>query len=116
MEPPEFFIAAIAIIAGTGLAAYIFGNIFKLIKTWLNRGSGYDEETFERLARAFMQHKKDTERRIQNLEAIVADESDSKSTKKQIEQARKTIEIEDEEGEKESNSKSGNNLRNMLRE
>lgn len=116
MQGEEFIIAALAIIAGTGLAAFIFGSIFKLIRSWLSRGSGYDEETFERLARAFMQHKKDTERRLQNLEAIVADEAENPSNKKQLEEVRKTIEIEDDEQEETSNKNSGGNLRNMLRE
>lgn len=117
MQGEEFILAALAIIAGTGLTAFIFGSIFKLIRSWIGRGSGYDEETFERLARAFMQHKKDTERRLQNLEAIVADEAENPSNRKQLEEVRKTIEIEEDEQEEEkTNKNSGGNLRNMLRE
>lgn len=115
MSGEEFIIAVVAIVGGVGLAGFIFYNIFKLIRTWMGRGEGYDDETFERLARAFMQHKKETERRLQNLEAIVTDDDNSASSTKQIEEPRKTIEIEDEEESKEAKSSDGN-LRNMLRE
>lgn len=111
----EFVIAVVAIVAGVGLAGFIFSNIFKLLRTWLGRDSSYDAETFERLARAFMQHKKETERRIQHLEAIIADEEEAAASKKQIEEPAKTIEIEEEE-EHEKAKSSGGSLRNMLRE
>lgn len=110
----EFVLAVISVVGGVGLAGFIFYNIFKLIRTWIGGSGGYDEETFERLARAFMQHKKETERRLQNLEAIVTDEDHQGSTTKQIEKPKKTIEIEDDESE-ETKSSDGN-LRNMLRE
>ncbi len=114
MSPEEFIIAVVAIVGGVGLAGFIFYNIFKLIRTWIGGSEGYDEETFERLARAFMQHKKETERRLQNLEAIVTDEDNQSSTTKQIEEPKNTIEIEDDESEEKKSS--DGNLRNMLRE
>lgn len=112
----EFAIAIVAIVGGVGLAGFIFYNIFKLIRTWMSGSNSYDDETFERLARAFMQHKKETERRLQNLETIVTDEDSSSSTNstKQIKESNKKIEIEDED-EEEIKSSDGN-LRNMLRE
>lgn len=114
MSGEEFIIAVVAIVGGVGLAGFIFYNIFKLIRTWIGGSEGYDEETFERLARAFMQHKNETERRLQNLEAIVTDEDHQSSTTKQIEEPKNTIEIEDDES-KDTKSSDGN-LRNMLRE
>lgn len=122
MSGEEFVLSILAIIGGVGLTGFIFYNIFKIIRTWLG-GNSYDDETFERLARAFMQHKKETERRLQNLEAIVTDEDQhtisksrsGSSSPKQIEEPRRTIEIEEDEENQETKSSDGN-LRNMLRE
>ncbi|MDZ7716620.1 MAG: hypothetical protein U5J95_10445 [Balneolaceae bacterium] len=104
MEGEIFVITIVAIGCATGI-----------ITSWLKnrrQAGGIDQEVFERLAKAFMRHKKDAERRIQNLEAIIADDTDTSPT--QIEEPKNTIEIEDE---KEQKSKSGNsNLSNMLRE
>lgn len=118
MEGPEFIIAALAIIAGTGLAGYIFMNIFKLIRSWVGGNSDVDEESFNRLAKAFMEHKKDTERRLQHLEAIASeDDTKSESSSKQIEAPKEEIEIDDRDTEQsETSSGDKNNLRNMLRE
>lgn len=120
----EFVIAIVASVGGILLVGFIVAKITGLIKAWLNRNnSAIREEDFNRLAKAFMEYKKDTQRRLQNLEAIVADE-DSKAGSshgsKQIEAPKKSIEIEDQDSEKEqSKTKSGSgdsNLRNMLRE
>jgi hypothetical protein len=125
MEGTEFIIAALAIIAGTGLTGYIFMNIFKLIRSWIGGSNGgVPEEEFNRLARAFMEHKKDSQRRIQNLEAIISEEDPTKGVKQektpnQIEAPKESIEFDDSENvseEKESNDNNKNNLRNMLRE
>jgi len=119
----EMVVAIIGTVAGVGLLGYIIGKTTGLIKAWIERNKGgYDEETFDRLAKAFMQHKKDTERRLRNLEAIVTDENASPSqADRQLEEPHKTIEIEDAEREEENEQKekSGNtddrNLRNMLK-
>lgn len=116
MEGPELIIAALAIIAGTGLSGYIFMNIFKLIRSWVGGNSEIDEESFNRLAKAFMEHKKDTERRLKHLEAIASEQKGkNKSSSKQIEAPKEKIEIEDRDTEQQQTS-SDNNLRNMLRE
>lgn len=106
-----------------GFAAFIAGGIYRLIRLKIERNTGIDEEVFDRLARAFMQYKKDTERRLRNLEAIVDNEDSSASASgKQLNEPEphKTIEIEDAEteGETEKQNKSDSedrNLRNMLR-
>ena len=117
MSGEEFIIAVVAIIGGVGLAGFIFYNIFNLIRTWIGGSSSYDDETFERLARAFMQHKKETEKRLQNLEAIVTeDDQSTSSTTKQIEEPKRTIEFDEGEDESEDAKSSDGNLRNMLRE
>lgn len=81
-------VAIIGTIAGVGLLGFIIARITGLIKAWIERNKGgYDEETFNRLAKAFMQHKKDMEQRMQNLEAIIADEEETTdSTYPQIEE------------------------------
>lgn len=121
MSGEEMIVAIIATVAGVGLLGFIIARITGLIQTWINRDKGgYDEETFNRLAKAFMQHKKDTERRLQNLEAIISDENAStsqKSERKQISEPEQTIEIEDDERQPENqkNKSGGDKLRNMLK-
>ena len=103
----------IAIVVVFSFSAFVCTGIYKLIKMKMQKdSSGYDEETFERLAKAFMKYKKESEKRIQNLEAIIAD--DRSSSPKQIDAPKDTIEIEDTR-QQESKSDDGN-LRNMLRE
>lgn len=124
MSFEEMIVALVGSIGAFALIGYLAAKTFGLIKTWINRKkSGIPEEEFNRLARAFMEHKKDTQRRIKNLEAIIADEdledeSQEELSQKQIDAPKQGIEIEDSETSssgstgKEKNS----NLRNMLRE
>lgn len=84
MSGEEFVLSIMAMVLGASILITAIVKGTDLIKSWMNRGSGYDDETFERLARAFMQHKKEMTDRIQNLEAIVADE-DSSDSMNQIE-------------------------------
>lgn len=65
MGGPEFVITIIAI-----------GCATSLLKALIDRknDSSIDEESFNRLARAFMQHKKEMQERVQNLETIIADD------------------------------------------
>lgn len=124
MSFEEMIVALVGSIGAFALIGYLAAKTFGLIKTWINRKkSGIPEEEFNRLARAFMEHKKDTRRRIKNLEAIIADEdledeSQEELSQKQIDAPKQGIEIEDSETSssgstgKEKNS----NLRNMLRE
>lgn len=124
MSFEEMVVALVGSIGAFALVGYLAAKTFGLIKAWINRNkSAIPEEEFDRLAKAFMQYRKDTERRIQHLEAIIADEEPterSTSSKKdqQIEAPRQNIEIESRETQKEqSGSKNdNNNLRNMLRE
>lgn len=72
MEPEIMIVSIVAIACVTGL-----------IKSWINRNynrSGMNEENFDRLARAFMQHKKEMQERVQNIEAIIADDEDRLKT------------------------------------
>jgi hypothetical protein len=79
MEGEIFVVTIVAIVCATGL-----------IKAWINRNNHsqeeVDEESFNRLAKAFMQHKKEMQERVQNLEAIVAEEDEEhKKSYQQIE-------------------------------
>jgi hypothetical protein len=69
MSGPEFIVAIVAISCATGL-----------LKKWMdNRHCGTDttnKEELEELHHAFEQHKKEMQKRVQNLEAIVADEEE----------------------------------------
>jgi len=123
MSFEEMVVAIIGTIAGVGFLGFVIAKVTGLIKAWINRNNNsIPEEQFNRLAKAFMQHKKESERRIKNLEAALGtkksdhDESSKKSSK-QIEAPRQEIEIEDRDlEEEESKNKNDNNLRNMLRE
>jgi len=120
MQGEEFVLAIVAITMGTGVLITAITKITDLIKTWIGKNRGYDEETFERLARAFMEHKKESERRIQNLEAIISEkENEHDPTSGRLEKPSDTLEIEDNSEERQqmpSDSGSGSGkLNNMLR-
>lgn len=66
------------------VAIFAIACATSLIKYWLNRNDSLDNESFNRLAKAFMQHKKEMEQRVQDLEAIIADEDKSKTNYKDI--------------------------------
>lgn len=105
----------VAIVFGSILGMIAIPMLISLAKKWVDRkNTSYDQETFERLGKAFVKFKQNTEQRIQNLEAIIADENDSTSSQKKIQKPKDTIEIEDTE-DKESEAGNGN-LNNMLRE
>lgn len=78
MEGEIMVVTIVAIVCATGL-----------IKAWINRNNdsqtGIDEENFNRLAKAFMQHKKEMRKQIQHLESRVADEEEEKENYQQIE-------------------------------
>lgn len=91
-------------------AAFLCGGIYKLIKAKIDK-TDIDEDTFDRLAKAFVEYKKDTNQRIQNLEAIIADDtisSTASSPNNQIEASKQAIEIEvQQESSKERNARRG---------
>lgn len=76
MSDQEFVLAIIAITMGCGVLIVGITKITELIKTWVGNNSEVDEESFNRLAKAFMQHKKRMEERMQNIEAVIAEDTD----------------------------------------
>lgn len=127
MSEEEMMVALFAIIGGLTFTGYVFTKIFGLVKAWIDRNnSGIHADDFNRLAKAFMKHKNDSERRIQNLEAIIADEEAEPTIRApedtdQLNTPSQSIEMEEpsrpqnETGE-ENNRGNDSNLRNMLRE
>lgn len=115
MSGEEFVIAIISVVMGSVVLIVGIAKVTGLIKSWINRNNGIEEETFERLARAFIQHKKDTEERLQKLEAIISDEKPSGKSGRQLKEPHTTIEIEDTVENESKSSNPDGNLRNMLR-
>ncbi|MDX1671019.1 MAG: hypothetical protein R3211_01660 [Balneolaceae bacterium] len=116
MNGEEFVLALVAMVFGSVVAIVVIAKITGLIKSWMNRNKNtYSDEEFEKLARAFVHHKKEITERIQNLEAIVTDES--KEPSKKLKENRKSIEIESGDSREEEQQKSSRgNLRNMLKD
>ncbi len=118
----------VAIVFGSILGMIAIPMLFSLAKKWIDRNNNsYDEEAFDQLAKAFIKHKKDSERRFQNLEAIAAGEEPESAftaeSKRSLDEKEKkshhSIEIDTEEPEKDQkrkNQSGGGNLRNMLKE
>lgn len=119
MEGEQFVLAIVAMAMGTGIIITVVTKGVDLIKSWINRNNAsYDQEKFERLAKAFISHKKDMERRLQNIEAIVTDDEPgtaSKSTHKlKKTQLHNTIEIDEADSKAEREESADSNLKNML--
>ena len=74
MDGPEFVIAAIAILGGIGLTAYIFGSIFKLIRTAIESRGKKELPSDVVSMKEFIEYKLKVAKRIQTLEAIVVDQ------------------------------------------
>jgi len=108
MDGPEFILAALAIVGGVGLTAYIFGSIFKLIRTGIEmRHRGKDVSGDAVSMKDFIEYKLKVEKRIQTLEAIVVDQDLIDQKKLQANQNLIDVDPEDEESDK--------RLRNRLR-
>lgn len=114
MEGEIFVLALAAIGVGGGFVIYIAKNIFDLIKLKANGKSGSGEIN-PQFFKALGDFKKSTERRIANLESIVADLEEEKI---RIHESPKAAEIEIEEKEVRSSEEKedDSNLRNMLNE
>lgn len=68
MSGPEFIVAIVAISCATGL-----------IKKWMDtrsNTSGIAKDELDHLQKELHQHQKEMKKRVQNLEAIVAEEDD----------------------------------------
>lgn len=122
-----------AIVFGTPLVGLTLYGVYKLLKMWIGGDSGeaVPRQDFNRLGKAFVEFKKDADRRIRNLEAIVAEKdgetsaSKSSGSSRQLGEPSDTIEVDSsrETGDRVTGSRENrgtssdsSNLRNMLRE
>lgn len=59
------------------IAVVAIGCVTGLISSWMNKrykDTNINEENFNRLAKAFVEYKKEMTKRVENLEAIIAEE------------------------------------------
>lgn len=112
----------VAIVFGSILSIVFLGIVGSIIKTWMKSKSDSGDVTKNKeFLSALRDFKEKTERRISNLEAIVAEDgqidssnkSERKTDNKRTEHAR-AVEIEMEDESRSEESKSTGNLRNML--
>lgn len=117
MTGEEFVIAMVAIIGGLGFAGFLFWNIFSLIRQWINKKGG-SSDINPQFFKALGEFKKNTERRITNLETIVSDLEEERYRLDEPHDTMGDIEIEEEEVRSSSNKGKDDdgNLRNMLNE
>lgn len=86
----ETLILLILISFGTVLGCLILWKIFDMVRSSIKGNkTPIREEDFDRLARAFVQHKKEMQKRVQHLEAAIAEEEEGYSS----------LEIEDSDNE-----------------
>lgn len=116
MSEEELLLSIIAIVFGVGFAFFIMYNIFSLIRAGIERKSGTNSDINPQFFKALGEFKKQTERRITHLEAIVTDLEEDRIRVPESSDSTGDIEIEEPEARKESKSNDGNNLRNMLNE
>lgn len=110
-------IIIVGIVFGSVVAIVVLSLVSSLIKTSIKSKKGrYDDEAFHRMAQAFIQHKKDTERRLKNLEAIISGD-DSKVEQSKLEEPERTIEIDKPKETKTQRRESNDGgLKNILKE
>ncbi len=116
MSEEEFVIALVAIVAGIGFAGFIMYNIFSLIRSKIessNKSSGNIDPQF---FRALSDFKKTTERRLNNVEAILTDIEEERIRIPEEAESTGDIEIEEESQRTASKKTQDGNLRNMLNE
>lgn len=72
----EGIVIVILLVFGTCFGGLILWKIFDMVRSSIKGKDNIEvtAEDFDRLARAFMHHKKEMEERMQNVEAIIADE------------------------------------------
>lgn len=117
MPEEVMIIAIVGIVFGTSLTGLVLYGIYNLIMAKMNKGKSGNSEMNPQFFRALSDFKKNTERRLENLESIVTDENQPVA---EIGNASGTGSIEFEEDEVRSpeagKKEEGGNLRNMLNE
>ncbi len=108
----------VAIVFGSILSIVFLGIVGSIIKAWIKRGSGGNLSENKEFLAALREFKEKTEQRLENLEAIVTDDSPQKivsSQKKQeTKQVKSSLDIEVDDQPENSSAKEGSRLKNML--
>lgn len=111
----EVFI--VAIVFGSIITIVFLGILGSVLKAWAKRGSQDITKNQEFLA-ALREFKEKTDRRLSNIEAIIADEKPAPAQKKKepakIENQKSAIEIELEDEQTAEEPNKSSKLRNML--
>ncbi|MCG8373236.1 MAG: hypothetical protein MI700_06865 [Balneolales bacterium] len=116
MSEEELLISIVAIVFGVGFAGFLFHNIFSLIRAAIEkRNSAASGDINPQFFKALGEFKRQTERRIANLESIVTELEEEKIRISDSEDSSGEIEIEPEEVRKPQKDENSN-LRNMLNE
>jgi GTPase SAR1 family protein len=110
-------VAIVAIVFGSVLTIVFLGIVGSIINNIIKRKSkGNLSENKEFLA-ALREFKEKTDQRLSNLEAIVSDESPSKTSSRKLEkkaEQKRAIEIEIDDHSEENPQKDSGKLKNML--
>lgn len=115
MDIIPFIVAMVLILFGTVLGCMLLWKLAMVIQHSIKKNNTVEhDEAFDRLALAFIQFKKDMERRMTNVEAIIANNDDEVSSQTLNEPTYKSIEIDESESMKENQNK-GSNMSNNLR-
>ncbi len=111
-------LSIIAIIFGTGLVGLVLTGIYKLIKAKIDQGNRGGSDINPQFFKALGEFKKNTERRLANLEEVVSDIEEERYLVDDSEKSMPEIEIEEEEVRSSSKKEKDDdgNLRNMLNE
>ncbi len=113
-------VAILGIIFGSVVSIVFFGVVGSIIKTAIKRKSSTNLSENKEFLAALREFKENTERRLQNLEAIVSGDEPASSKseiKSKTPSERKSpieIEIEDESKKKDETRTESGKLKNML--
>lgn len=111
-------IAIVAIVFGSIVTVVFLGVVGSIIKAWVKKGYGKDLSQNKEFLAALREFKEKTDRRLSNLEAIVAEENPRKqkeaSRDKESTQKKSAIEIEVENEASGESQNESTKLRNML--
>jgi hypothetical protein len=70
----EKIFALFLLIFAASLGALVLWKLFDITRNSIKKSkASYDEERFDKLAKAFIQHRKDTDKRFQNIETILTE-------------------------------------------
>ena len=76
----------------TSIAALILWKLFDITRNSIKKNKpSYDEDRFDKLAKAFIRHRKKTDRRLENIETILTEDKEAHN-QRNLQQNTQTIE------------------------